>query len=190
MHTNVINSKHLTLIGAVALSITILATTTWYNQRASAQGGSARLWSIDAMACVPNGATTRNNMVQTSHGHARYTDGKTGDLYLICPFTNAQLHGTMVRGIELTYRDNSNRGKVSATLRMMDKRSGNVSDVLSISTSACLLDSLQLGNPYFTCQGGSGGHALDFDRFYYYVQFSLQRAQASEDIRVVGASIW
>lgn len=190
MYTLFSRSNRLPIVTAVALITALLIALSWHYQRASAQVGLSRLWSIDAMACVPNGATTRNNLVQTSHGHARYTDGKTGDLYLICPFTNAQLHGTTVRSIELTYRNNSNRSKVSATLRMMDKRTGDVSDALSVSTGACLLDSLQLGNPYVTCQGGSGGHVLDFNRFYYYVQLSLQRPQASDDIRVVGASIW
>jgi hypothetical protein len=181
------NPKRLFLLAVAVMVLALVVSLSMGTNLATAQSSQGPIWSTDAMACVPNGSTIQYNMVQTSHGHARYTEGKTGALYLICPFTDATRHGTAVSRIAMTFRNGGN-GRVSAGLRMMDKRSGNVSDALTVR-SPCLIDSTQLGNPYNTCQG-SGTHRLDFNRYYYYVQLSLVRDRAADDVRVVGVSIW
>jgi hypothetical protein len=181
------NPKSLFLLAVAVMGLALVTSLLMGTNLATAQSSQGPIWSTDAMACVPNGSTIQNDMVQTSHGHARYTTGKTGALYLICPFTDAARHGTVVSRIAMTFRNGPN-GRVSASLRMMDKRSGDVTNALTVS-SPCLIDSTQLGNPYNTCQGG-GTHRLDFDRFYYYVQLSLNRDSPADDVRVVGVSIW
>jgi hypothetical protein len=184
-----LHPKHLAQFVLGSLILTLVLALLLQPPRVTAQNDSGLKWSVDAMACVPNGSTSRNELVDTSHGHARYAEGKMGDGYLICPFTDAALHGTVVRGIAMTFRDNTLNGSITTSLRMMDKRSGAVLDALRI-TSDCLIDSTQLGNPYFNCSNTGTGHQLDFNRYYYYVQFSLHRSTTTADVRMVGASIW
>lgn len=187
MQTHQFKKYSFALAATTALLLTLGLALFWRIATATAQDAPKPIWSMDAMACVPNGSTTENNLVQTSHGHARYTEGKTGDLYLICPFTDASLHGTVVQRIDLTFRGE----KVSAGLRMIDKQTGDVYDALQVSDRNCLTDTSQFGNPYLTCIGANNSaHVLDFQRYYYYVQLSLNRTNPATDVRVVGVSIW
>jgi hypothetical protein len=184
-----LHPKRLAQVVLGSAVLTLVLALLLQPQHVNGQNNSELKWSVDAMACVPNGSTSRNELMDTSHGHARYAEGKTGDAYLICPFTATALQGMVVRGIAMTFRDNTPNGSITASLRMMDKRSGAVLDALRI-TSDCLIDSTQLGNPYWTCSNIGTGHQLDFNRYYYYVQFSLRRSTTTADVRMVGAGIW
>jgi hypothetical protein len=173
----------------LAILLAILIGLTTGADFAQAQNGGPK-WSTNAMACVPNGSTTNANMVQTSHAHARYTDGKTGDLYLICPFSDASLHGAAVSTIEMTYISTGS-GKVSAVLRQVKKGSGDVTNILEVRTEPrCLTDSSHLGDRFAHCRDFSSGHVLDFNNNYYYVQISLNRQNSSDDVRIEGVSLW
>lgn len=148
-------------------------------------------WSTNAMACTPNGSTIANSLVQTSHGHARFSDGKTGDLYLICPFSDATLHGTGVKTIAMQYVSNGS-GKVSVALRRMDRQSGDISNLLEIGTATgCPANATPAGSKWSVCQGGATAlQSLDFNRYYYYVQLSLNRANAADVVQIAGVTIW
>jgi len=173
----------------IFLSLMLMILLPLGSGQARAQGIQPPKWSISAMACVPNGATTQNNMVQTSHGNARYTSGKTGDIYLICPFTDTSLHGLKVTTIEMTYQSSRNI-QVSAVLRKVDKRSGDITNPLGVTSgNPCLINSTQLGDKYLTCGQTSSPHTLDFNKYYYYVQISLHRDNSAEEVRIVGVTI-
>jgi hypothetical protein len=143
-------------------------------------------WSTSAMACVPNGSTTQNDMVQTSHGNARYTPGKTGDLYLICPFTDGGLLGSTVSTISLTLQSSQNI-KASAVLREVSPHSGSIRNIVRVSNDdPCLGTSI---DPYFTCTNVSPPQVLNCVTCFYYVQISLHRDSAADEVRVLGVAI-
>jgi len=174
---------HLFIIGVILFNLLAVQPS----HMAEAQSASTIKWSINAMSCVPNGTTTQNNMVQTSNGNARFTAGKTGDIYLICPFSDGSLNGSTVTTIEMTLQSSGNI-KASAVLRKVLKLSGNVSNLLGVSRGpSCLGSSIY---PYYTCTKISSLSTLDFDNYYYYVQVSLHRDSSGDDVRILGVTIY
>ncbi len=141
-------------------------------------------WSINAMACVPNGESARAGMVDTSHGHARYASGKTGRMYLICPVTRASLHGSRVRSISMTAQT-SGSGAVDAALRYVN-HAGSVDNALGVSTNDnCLFSGT---NPWVACSRAGFNHQLDFNLYSYYVQISFNRNRANDEASVIMVS--
>jgi len=148
------------------------------------------LWSINAMACIPNGSTIENNQYSSSAGHVRFNETKKGNIYLICPITDGALHGRDADQIILTYKDTSGRnndgGKVRANLRKVDINSGHVSDAgLSVNGEGCE------AADFTACIDGldQPGHTFDFNKYYYYVQITMFRNSTQFDVQAAGVKL-
>lgn len=177
--------QQIALTTIAALIVLMLVVLLSQYQTVSSQGNGP-LYSISAMACTPNGETARAGLIDTSHGNARFANGRSGTAYLICPVTDATLEGRVVNRITLTVSGGSSDVQVSAALRASDRRNDNVRNVLAISTP-CLGNTAER---FFNCHNNSSSHRLDFSANYYYVQISITKSSSnSESPRIYGVMV-
>ncbi|CAG0950500.1 hypothetical protein ARNL5_00066 [Anaerolineae bacterium] len=181
MWTIQVNRRQIATGIAVVIATAIVAAILFITETIVGQS-SVPIYSISAMACTPNGETARLGLVDSSHGNARFAGGRSGTIYLICPFTDASLHGRVVNTITVTISGGAN-GTLTAALRASDQRNDNVRDVLVYrNTQACLGTS---ATRFFNCSDSSQSHSLDFNANYYYVQISMSTGAP----RVYGVTI-
>ena len=157
------------------------------------------VWSYDAMACVPAGAPIPTGLYDALAGGVRFREGKTGTVSLICPI-QADLSGTHLRSLRLTYRDGdgpgpgNEAGGVSAALRRVTMRDGSVETVRNGEISSNKSSALNSGpTGWATDQSATSGNTLDvtldFSKYFYYVQITLKRTDPSVAVGALGVHL-
>jgi hypothetical protein len=180
-----ITPKQVARISITVLALVVLTTALWPTGHSAGLNNPVK-WSVAAIACTPNGDTARGGMIDSTHGNVRFAEGRTGTAYLMCPFTDGSLDGQSVSVIGMSITGLGG-ARAAASLRMVDLANGDVTDAFVTSTDqACLGTSV---TRYFECTGG-GSHQIDFSRYYYYVQISITRSSANDNVRVTGVSIY
>ena len=154
------------------------------------------VWSFNAMAAAPAGASISENLYDALTGKVVFREGKTGNIALICPISD-DLNGTHLRSLRLTYRDGDGKvgpSVVSASLRRVRKSDGHVETLPNGEVSSNDSNAFGSGpDGWITLTSGSPGHVLnhtlDLMNFYYYVQINLKRTDTNVPVGVMGVHL-
>jgi hypothetical protein len=159
--------KTLTAIGIVLL----LGATEAFAQNPK--------WVMDGAGCVPSDRTIKADSYIVVGGRIKFNGSRTGGIAVICP-VSAGL-GTVSR-IGVSYRDSTGSGKsarVSTDLRRIRKTDGHVENVTG--TGLTFSSDNHATTKYTFALGGSpSDHTLDDVNYYYFVQVTLVRSNATE----------
>lgn len=152
-------------------------------------------WQINGMGCVPaatSGSLDYRDLMFSHGGGVTFKQGKLGSIVLDCSI-NSDIN--YINTILLSYRDSTGEGraaKVTAVLRRVSKSSG-AAQTITIGSEPFSISSDSFPVTGFTAQvesfGSESGIALNHDKFYYYVQVSLSRRQASDYVKFVGVEL-
>jgi hypothetical protein len=165
-------------------------------------------WAMDAMGCVPTEETAKKNIMIQVAGKVKFRDGQIGSITLICPLSSGSLtpetsHGGefTVKQLSLTYKDGdagAPNGLVSASLRFVNKKTGNVADLESVNSNSS--GSPNSGPSGFATHGKPNlntgapkpgiNHNLSFFKNFYYVQITLKRTSPNIPVSVMGVTLW
>ena len=154
------------------------------------------VWSSNAMACEPAGAPIASDRHDSLAGVVRFKDGKTGNIALICAISD-NLGNTQLRSLRLTYRDGDGKqgpSEVRAAIRRVRRSDGRVETLANGDVSSNDSTAVNSGpDGWATHQSGAQGsvlnHVLDLEKFYYYVQINLIRADVAVPLGVMGVHL-
>ncbi|WP_457668881.1 hypothetical protein [Thiolapillus sp.] len=164
-------------------------------------------WSMDAMGCVPTEETARKNILIQVAGKVKFRKGKTGSITLICPISSAPLTPETISGsastikqLLLTYKDGDAQapgGLVSASLRFVDRKTGHIANLESISSNTPAAPNsgpggfATYGKPKLKTNTPVPGinHSFRFSKYFYFIQITLKRSSPRIPVSVMGVAL-
>ena len=188
------------VIANIALIVIALCYSPLYS-------GIRVAWSMNAMAFVPTQKTLQSNIAFQVAGKVTFQEGKIGTITLICPLSSGPLipetqTGTefVIKQLSLTYRDGDAEGSsgvVSATLRIVNKETGHVSNLENVSSNAPGAPNsgpktyVTHGEPKLNTGAPMPGinHKLNLNKYFYYIQITLKRTNPNIPVAVMGVTL-
>jgi hypothetical protein len=148
-----------------------------------------QLWSSAAAGATPYHDAIQRDLFLNTLGRMRFREGKIGTINLVCPVEYVrQLES--VRHLRVTFRDAGRlpgRGRVVAVLKKVSKQTGNITNVLGISSDSVSAPPDQLRTAV-SVQLPSDEIPLNDDLHYYYIVITLERTSLEQNPTVFGVS--
>lgn len=130
------------------------------------------VWSINPMSATPTSNTLSEAKYITTGGRVKFKQGKTGTISFICqipPFKD--FSGLDFASIAMDYYQEVFYGSMSASIRRANRKTGAVQNVVTVkSTRGGRETSFKSVSNHCGCD-------LDFNKFSYWVQFTLKRSR-------------
>ena len=133
-------------------------------------------WSAAATAFVPYHDAIQNDMYSNSNGRVRFKDTKVGTIYLTSSVDESAADALY---LHLNYQNapglrNPIQFFVGATLKRVNKITGNIADVVAISSEGKTGEDDKVQHIQ-SVQIPSGERPLKFTENYYYIVLEIRR---------------
>ncbi len=144
-------------------------------------------YHIAGISCVPSSQTIKAETYVSQAGNIRFDIGKTGRLTMFCPITPEQSFRGALKSLTTLLRDDDGRGSglVAVNLRRLQRSDGAISDHpgAQLNSNRDCRDSDVTGWKECVVRFETG---LDFSRFYYFFQVTLERTDARKNVYLGG----
>lgn len=155
-------------------------------------------WYAAATACTPYPEAVAGRQYSNANGRLRFNPNVTGTMYFACNVgsSNALRNATGRLAdnlyLSLTYQilgDVISNVQASAELKGVNKISGNITNIASVSRAPGSQPASHPSIPLTISSGAFSGQSLDFVNNYYYVIITLSRQTTAFNPFVYGVGL-